>query len=167
MRTGNFGIGTSTPARAVHLQGHNANFRMDRDIDTAAFILVRTAAGNFNSVWKTFYVGVNASGVNNGSFFIGDNGTNVAGTSTIAAHHKQHGPSRHRNHKPNSSDSFGGRRVLRRNRCMDCWVLSPLEREHHAINGWGGHVEAVAPRQLQPEGNTPQADDGFHSGGSR
>ena len=80
--SGNVGIGTTTPARAVHLQGHNANFRMDRDIDTSAFILVRTAAGNFNTIWKTFYVGVNASGVNNGSFFIGDNGTNVAGTST-------------------------------------------------------------------------------------
>ena len=79
---GNFGIGTSSPARSVHLVGHNANFRMDRDIDTAAFILVRTAAGNFNTIWKTFYVGVNASGVNNGSFFIGDNAVNTAGTLT-------------------------------------------------------------------------------------
>ncbi len=79
---GNFGIGTSTPARSVHLVGHNANFRMDRDIDTSAFILVRTAAGNFSKIWKTFYVGVNASGVNNGYFFIGDNAANTAGTST-------------------------------------------------------------------------------------
>ena len=79
---GNVGIGTGTPARALHLVGHNANFRMNRDIDTAAFILVRTAAGNFSTVWKTFYVGVNASGVKNGYFFVGDNGANTAGTST-------------------------------------------------------------------------------------
>ena len=33
-------------------------------------------------VWKTFYVGVNASGSNDGQFFIGDIGTNTAGAST-------------------------------------------------------------------------------------
>jgi Chaperone of endosialidase len=80
--TGNVGIGTTSPARSLHLVGHNANFRMDRDIDTAAFILVRTASGNFNTIWKTFYVGVNSSGVNNGYFFVGDNAANTAGTST-------------------------------------------------------------------------------------
>ena len=79
---GNFGIGTTTPARSLHLVGHNANFRMDRDIDSSVFILVRTASGNFNSIWKTFYVGVNAPGSGNGYFFVGDNGTNTAGTST-------------------------------------------------------------------------------------
>jgi len=76
------GVGTTGPARAVHLQGNNACFRMDRDANSSAFILVRTAAGDFSTIWKTFYVGVDASGVNDGSFFIGDVGTAVSGPST-------------------------------------------------------------------------------------
>ena len=79
---GKLGVGISTPARQVHLQGNNAVFRMDRDANSSAFILVRTAAGDFGTIWKTFYVGVDASGVNNGSFFIGDVGTAVSGPST-------------------------------------------------------------------------------------
>jgi hypothetical protein len=78
---GYVGIGTSGPARSVHLVGDNACFRMDRDVNSSAFILVRTAPADFSTVWKTFFVGVNASGVNNGSFFIGDVGTNVSGPS--------------------------------------------------------------------------------------
>jgi len=54
---------------------------MDRNMNSSAFILVRTAAGDFNTIWKTFYVGVDANGVNDGSFFIGDVGTNVSGPS--------------------------------------------------------------------------------------
>jgi hypothetical protein len=80
-KDGWLGIGTS-PARSIHLSGNNAVFRMDRDVDSAAFILVRTAFKDFNTVWKTFYVGIDASGVNNGEFFIGDVGTNVSGAST-------------------------------------------------------------------------------------
>lgn len=49
------------------------------DVDSASFIFVRTSVGDFSTVWKTFYVGVDASGVNNGSFFMGDVGTNVTG----------------------------------------------------------------------------------------
>jgi len=79
---GNLGVGTSSPARLVHLVGDNAVFRMDRDVDSSAFILVRTAAGDFSTIWKTFYVGVNASGVGNGSFVIEDAGTNVGGAAT-------------------------------------------------------------------------------------
>jgi len=79
---GKLGIGIAAPARQVHLQGNNAVFRMDRDLNSSAFILVRTAAGDFNTIWKTFYVGVDASGVNDGSFFIGDVGTAVSGPST-------------------------------------------------------------------------------------
>jgi len=79
---GKLGVGIAAPARQVHLQGNNAVFRMDRDVNSSAFILVRTAPGDFNTVWKTFYVGVDASGVNNGSFFIGDVGTAVSGPST-------------------------------------------------------------------------------------
>jgi len=78
---GNLGIGIAAPARQVHLRGNNAVFRMDRDANSSAFILVRTAPSDFNTIWKTFYVGVDASGVNNGEFFIGDVGTNVSGPS--------------------------------------------------------------------------------------
>jgi len=81
--SGWLGVGTSSPARAIHLQNDNACFRMDRDVDSSAFILTRTAAGDFSTIWKTFYVGVNASGVNDGEFFIGDAGTAVSGASTM------------------------------------------------------------------------------------
>jgi hypothetical protein len=79
---GQLGLGLTSPARSVHLQGSNAVFRMDRNADSSAFILVRTDP-TFSSIWKTFYVGVNASSANNGSFFIGDVGTNVVGPSII------------------------------------------------------------------------------------
>ena len=67
--TGNLGIGTSTPARSVHLLGGNACFRMDRNVNSSAFLLMRTAKGDFSTVWKTFYVGVNASDVNNSEVY--------------------------------------------------------------------------------------------------
>jgi len=54
---------------------------LDRDVDSASFIFTRTAAGNFNTVWKSFTFGVKATGVDSGSFFIGDMHTNVGGTS--------------------------------------------------------------------------------------
>jgi hypothetical protein len=79
---GNLGVGTSSPARSVHLVGGNAVFRMDRNVDSSAFILVRTDP-TFATIWKTFYVGVNASGSNTGEFFVGDVGANVSGASTI------------------------------------------------------------------------------------
>jgi len=75
------GIGTSSPARQLHVRGNQAVSRMDRDVDSAAFIFVRTAPGNFNTVWKSFMFGADASGVNNGRFVIGDLGTAVSGTS--------------------------------------------------------------------------------------
>ena len=76
------GIGTPSPARQLHIQGNQAVSRMDRDVDSAAFIFVRTAPGNFGTVWKSFMFGADASGVNNGRFVIGDLGTAVGGTST-------------------------------------------------------------------------------------
>jgi len=76
---GNLGVGTQFPARAVHLQGRNACFRMDRDVNASAFLLTRTAFGDFSTIWKTFVVGTNATGVNNGEFIINDIGTNVSG----------------------------------------------------------------------------------------
>ncbi|WP_295578211.1 tail fiber domain-containing protein [uncultured Lamprocystis sp.] len=77
--SGNIGIGIDTPVRQLHLQGPNATFRMDRNIDSSAFILVRTAAANFNDIWKGFVVGVNASARNNGELIINDLGSAVSG----------------------------------------------------------------------------------------
>jgi hypothetical protein len=79
--SGNLGVGTTAPARSVHLQGTTACFRMDRNANSSAFILVRTSNTDFSTVWKTFYVGVDASAADNGSFFIGDVHTKVSGGS--------------------------------------------------------------------------------------
>lgn len=76
---GAIGIGINTPARQIHVQGSNAVLRMDRDVDSTSFIMVRTALGDFSTVWKTFQFGVSAYGVNGGSFFIQDNNTAVSG----------------------------------------------------------------------------------------
>jgi microcompartment protein CcmK/EutM len=76
----NVGIGTDRPARQLHLSGPNAVFRMDRPTDTAAFLLVRTnASGN---PLKSYVVGTNAAGANNGEFVINDLGTAVSGDGT-------------------------------------------------------------------------------------
>jgi hypothetical protein len=79
--SGNLGVGTTAPARSVHLRGNTACFRMDRNANSSAFILVRTSNTDFNTIWKTFYVGVDASAADNGSFFIGDRHTGVSGVS--------------------------------------------------------------------------------------
>ena len=76
----NVGIGTHAPQRQLHLKGANAVFRMDRPGDTAAFMLVRTDATG--SPLKTFVVGANASGTNNGELVVNDLGTAVAGPGT-------------------------------------------------------------------------------------
>lgn len=77
---GNVGIGLAVPARQLHLRGPDATFRMDRDKNTAAFILVRTTTSG--TPLKTFVVGANASGSNNGEFVINDLGAAVAGGGT-------------------------------------------------------------------------------------
>jgi hypothetical protein len=74
---GYLGVGTETPQRAVHLVGPNAVFRMDRSADTAAFLLVRT--DDLGNPLKTFVVGANASGPNQGEFIINDIGAAVGG----------------------------------------------------------------------------------------
>jgi Chaperone of endosialidase len=79
---GQVGIGLVDPSRALHLQGHNAVFRMDRDVNTAGFLFVRTAPGDFNTIWKTYHVGGRASGVDTGEFIIDDLGTEVSGDGT-------------------------------------------------------------------------------------
>jgi hypothetical protein len=74
------GLGLSNPARQLHLSGPNATFRMDRTANTAAFILHRKTSSG--SPLKTFVVGTDAFGVNNGEFIINDLGTAVAGGGT-------------------------------------------------------------------------------------
>jgi len=75
--TGNVGLGLASPQRQLHLAGPNATFRMDRSVGTAAFIMVRT--DNVGTPLKTFVVGTNAVGSNNGEFIIDDYGTAVSG----------------------------------------------------------------------------------------
>ena len=74
----NVGIGISAPARQLHLKGDNAVFRIDRSTDTAAFMIVRTNLAG-TAVLKTFVVGANASGSNDGEFVINDLGNAVGG----------------------------------------------------------------------------------------
>ncbi len=74
----NVGIGTPAPARQLHIKGANAVFRMDRSTDTAAFMLVRTNTAG-TAVLKTFVVGTNAGGSNDGEFVINDLGNAVGG----------------------------------------------------------------------------------------
>ncbi len=74
----NVGIGTSAPARQLHLVGDNAVFRMDRTKNTAAFMMVRTdVSGN---PMKTFVVGANASASGVGTFVINDLGASISGS---------------------------------------------------------------------------------------
>jgi len=72
------GVGTDTPERRFHLKGSNAVARIDRPENSASFMLVRTDPSG-SSVYKTFVIGVDAAGVNNGNFFIRDNGTETSG----------------------------------------------------------------------------------------
>jgi hypothetical protein len=85
---GNVGLGIDSPERQLHLRGSNATFRMDRSADTAAFILVRTNTAG--TPLKTFVVGANAAGPNNGEFIINDLGTAVSGDRYPASDHHQH-----------------------------------------------------------------------------
>jgi hypothetical protein len=76
----NVGIGTPAPERQLHLKGNNAVFRMDRDTDTAAFMLARTNAAG--EALKSFVVGTNASAPGNGEFVVNDLGAAVGGPGT-------------------------------------------------------------------------------------
>ena len=78
--SGNVGLGLNTPLRQLHLRGSNAVFRMDRSEDTAAFLIVRTTPEGVPL--KSFVVGTNAYGANDGQFLINDLGTEVAGPGT-------------------------------------------------------------------------------------
>jgi uncharacterized repeat protein (TIGR01451 family) len=74
---GYLGVGTDAPARAVHVRGANAVFRMDRSADTAAFLLSRIDGGG--NALKTFVVGANSWGSGQGEFIINDIGAAVGG----------------------------------------------------------------------------------------
>ena len=74
---GYLGVGTDTPQRAIHVTGPNAVLRLDRSADTASFLLVRT--DEVGNPIKSFVVGVNASGANQGEFIINDLGSAVGG----------------------------------------------------------------------------------------
>ncbi len=77
---GYLGIGTKTPVRQLHLVGDNAVFRMDRTMDTAAFLMVRTDGSG--TPQQTFVVGTNYDATNGGSFVINDLGSAVSGGGT-------------------------------------------------------------------------------------
>ena len=79
---GNVGIGITSPQRMLHVQGNNAIWRLDRDTNSAALQIHRFPTGNFTTPWKGFLIGVNASGANDGQFFISDYGTNTSGVNT-------------------------------------------------------------------------------------
>ena len=66
---GKIGINIPVPQRELHVKGV---LRLDRDTDTASLLMHRTGK-------KTFIFGVNASGTNNGEFFIADLGSAVTG----------------------------------------------------------------------------------------
>eukprot|EP01029_Cantina_marsupialis_P010378 TRINITY_DN2364_c0_g1_i4.p1 TRINITY_DN2364_c0_g1~~TRINITY_DN2364_c0_g1_i4.p1 ORF type:complete len:1609 (+),score=287.36 TRINITY_DN2364_c0_g1_i4:313-5139(+) len=75
---GKVGIGTNTPDRELHI--NDGVFRMDRTSNSASFFFHRKQSDG--TALKTFLFGMDASGVNNGSFFISDNGTAIGGAST-------------------------------------------------------------------------------------
>ena len=77
--SGEVGLGVNAPERQLHIRGTNAQIRVDRPVDSTSFQLVRTS-GDGTAVWKSFVVGVNAGGVDDGSFFVRDNGAATTGT---------------------------------------------------------------------------------------
>ena len=69
------GIGTETPVRELHIG--NGLARIDRAGNSSGFMITRTdASGN---VLKSYFFGVNSSGINNGEFFIRDYGNAIGG----------------------------------------------------------------------------------------
>jgi hypothetical protein len=79
---GNVGIGVTNPARTFHVRGQRTVWRLDRDRDSAALHMHRFPTGDWTTPWKGYALGVNASDVDTGEFFIGDYGTAVSGGQT-------------------------------------------------------------------------------------
>ncbi|MHC4643016.1 MAG: hypothetical protein ACYS32_15345, partial [Planctomycetota bacterium] len=83
---GNVGLGTTSPARPLHIQNRQGSIRIDRDENSPSVYMVRTAPYDFSTVWKNFGIGTNADGEGSGSFFITDMGTATGGSGTTRIH---------------------------------------------------------------------------------
>ncbi len=73
------GIGTTNPARTLHIQDDNGVLRIDRDTNSPAFILARFPNNDYTTPWKSFIFGVASDSSDNGTFHITDIHTNVGG----------------------------------------------------------------------------------------
>jgi len=72
---GSVGVGIANPARPLHV---NESFRLSRGSDSAAFIFDRYV-GTPSTTLKSYIMGVNASGVGTGEFYIADYNEAVSG----------------------------------------------------------------------------------------
>ncbi|MBM4254190.1 MAG: hypothetical protein FJ146_19670 [Deltaproteobacteria bacterium] len=63
-------IGTTNPARQLHVAGTGAMIRVDRNDASPGLIFNQTAVSDLSTTLKVFYFGMNASGVNNGRFYM-------------------------------------------------------------------------------------------------
>lgn len=77
---GNVGLGISNPARQLHLSGSNAVVRLDRSLDAATFMMVRTSPDG-QDVWKAYSVGTRSSALGQGEFVVQDFGSSTGGES--------------------------------------------------------------------------------------
>ena len=73
--TGEVGIGIASPERPLHV---NDAVRLSRGGNTASFIMDRYS-GTLGTTMKSYIMGVNASAVGTGEFFIADYNENVSG----------------------------------------------------------------------------------------
>ncbi len=81
--SGRIGIGTSNPARMLHVQGSNGVLRLDRDANAPSMIFARFPTGNYATPYKAFHQGVIASGADEGYYFISDLHQAVAGAGNM------------------------------------------------------------------------------------
>lgn len=78
--TGYVGIGVNPPQRPLHVRDNYGLIRVDRDDQSAAVMMVRYPAGNFENVGKSYTVAVDGLESNGtGKFWIVDHHTDVNG----------------------------------------------------------------------------------------